>query len=181
MKKHPDLIDAKALRLLPEALADMTPELLSQSLNASEGGRKNDPNEPLFYKYVISTHGPGSQWSNRFRSLLTSGAVVFKQESALKEFWEEDLVPFKHYIPVQEDMSDLIEMLEWAKDNDQESKAIAKAALRFVQENLSAERVTCYWARLLTGFGSVMGYAPERTLNTTHYVRVPYSSLVQLG
>ena len=31
------------------------------------------------YRLAISTHGNGNEWSNRFRTLLSSGAAVLKQ------------------------------------------------------------------------------------------------------
>ena len=36
-----------------------------------------------------------------------------------------DLIPFEHFIPVKQDLSDLIEMTQWLKSHDKESQKIA--------------------------------------------------------
>lgn len=79
-----------------------------QVLNKRGEGTNIDGREILKYKYVINTHGNGNEWNNRLRSLLSSGAVVFKQEATLFEFFERELVPYEHYIPVRSDLSDLV-------------------------------------------------------------------------
>jgi hypothetical protein len=47
-------------------------------------GVETDEAEILQHKFLISTHGPSTQWSNRFRALLSTGALVFKQDAAVK-------------------------------------------------------------------------------------------------
>ena len=89
------------------------------------------------------------------------GSLVFKQQATLYEFWETELVPFEHYIPVEEDLSNLVEMIEWALQNDDQAKKIAANGLRFVREKLGEERIFCYWAELLTKYGALFDYRPE--------------------
>ena len=43
-----------------------------------------------------------------------------------QEFWEYELEPFTHYVPVNADLSDLVEKIEWARENDEEARAIAQ-------------------------------------------------------
>jgi hypothetical protein len=47
-------------------------------------GVETDEAEILQHKFLVSTHGPSTQWSNRFRALLSTGALVFKQDAAVK-------------------------------------------------------------------------------------------------
>ena len=101
------------------------------------------------YKYVANTHGNGNEWSNRFRSLLATGALVFKQESTLYEFWEAGLQPWVHYVPVNANMSDLPEKLRWAVENDERAQTIAQNGQSFVRDNVTSNRVLCYWEKLL--------------------------------
>ncbi len=50
---------------------------------------------------------------------LEAGMIFHgKQEATLFEFWERDLRPMVHFVPVKADFSDLVEMVEWALDND---------------------------------------------------------------
>lgn len=36
------------------------------------------------------------------------------------------LKPWKHYVPIKRNLSDLLEKIEWAKEHDEEAKKIAK-------------------------------------------------------
>jgi hypothetical protein len=116
------------------------------------GGVAVEGEEAGRFKVVINLHGNGNEWSNRFRSLLSSGAVVLKQASTLYEFWESELAPFVHYVPVKADLSDLVEMTEWVLDNDSEAQRIAQRAHEFVRDRLSMNRVHCYWAHLISRY-----------------------------
>ncbi|EKX40918.1 hypothetical protein GUITHDRAFT_54660, partial [Guillardia theta CCMP2712] len=88
------------------------------------------------------------------------GAAVFKQEASLREFWEFELQPFVHFIPLSEDLSDLVEMVEWAIEHDEEVRRIVQNALEFVRTRLTPQRIICYWANLLEAYGGRMSYTP---------------------
>jgi hypothetical protein len=47
--------------------------------------------------------------SERYASQLASGNTVFKVESPFYNYYSRFFVPYKHYIPVKYDLSDLIE------------------------------------------------------------------------
>jgi protein glucosyltransferase len=98
------------------------------------------------------------------------GSLVFKQKASLFEFWEPDLVPFEHYVPVNEDLSNLVEMVEWALNHDDQAQRIAMNGVRFVKEKLGEERIMCYWAELLTRYGSLMDYRPEVDSNVAAFL-----------
>lgn len=57
-----------------------------------------------------------------------------------------------HYIPIKTDLSDLVEKLEWARNNDHEAKQIAKNGQKFANENLLPKDIFCYYAMLLDEF-----------------------------
>lgn len=59
----------------------------------------------------------------RFPYLLAGDSLIFKQESIYNEHFYAALIPWKHFIPVKKDLSDLLEKLEWAKNNDQQVRA----------------------------------------------------------
>ena len=127
-REYPELIDAKALRVVGEALNESWDGVGDVMAAVREGGKgqKTDSKEQFGFKYLISTHGPHNEWSNRFRSLLSTGSLVFKQDATLKEFWEFELQPFVHYVPVNADLSDLVEKIEWAQEHDDQARAIAE-------------------------------------------------------
>lgn len=121
---------------------------------------ETDPGEVLKFKYVINIHGNGNEWSNRFRMLLSSGALVFKQQSTLFECWERHFRAYEHYIPVKADLSDLVEQVEWARANDEAARHIARAAVALVRQHLHLDAVQCYWARLIHRYSALQDFKP---------------------
>lgn len=87
------------------------------------------------YKYLIDVQGRG--YSGRTKVLMFSGRPLFIADRRWKEFWYQDLVPFVHYIPVKEDLSDLIEKLDWAEANPESAKAIAINAQNYAKAHLT--------------------------------------------
>ena len=51
---------------------------------------------------------------------MVANSLVFKQDSTYYEHFYRHLEPWKHYIPLKSDLSDVIEKLKWAKDHDSE-------------------------------------------------------------
>jgi hypothetical protein len=69
---------------------------------------------------------------------FASGAVPFLISNA-KCWFSSFAIPYVHYIPVNYDLSNLIELIEWVQENDEEASQIAKNALEFAKEYFSAE------------------------------------------
>ena len=77
-------------------------------------------------KYAIDIDGFSNAWDN----LLTHfhlGNCVFKVGSnfGYRQWYYERLEPFRHFIPVRADMSDLEEKVDWARSHDREAREIA--------------------------------------------------------
>lgn len=85
------------------------------------------------YRYQIDIDGEVNAWSGLFWKLY-SNSTVFKVESHFEEWYYGDLVPWTHYIPVNGDMSDLMEKIEWAKQNDHRCQEIADRGRRFAMD-----------------------------------------------
>ena len=47
---------------------------------------------------------------------------------------EDELVPFVHYIPLEDDYSDLLQMVLWAQENDKKCKWIADQATSYMEQ-----------------------------------------------
>lgn len=87
------------------------------------------------YKYLIDIEGNG--YSARIGLLLFSQRVVFMQERQWKQYYLFDLEPYKHYIPVKNDFSDLIDKIKEVESKGEDFyNEIAQNALKFAQENL---------------------------------------------
>lgn len=102
------------------------------------------------YKYQLNLDGTVAAY--RLPYLLAGGSLVFKQESKYYEHFYNDLIPNVHYIPIKRDLSDLVEKIEWAVDNDLKAKEIATNGQKFAEDNLLPKNIFCYYAMLLNEF-----------------------------
>lgn len=101
-----------------------------------------------FFKYKYQLNIDGTVASYRFPYLIAGDGLVFKQQSKYYEFFYNDLLPWKHYVPVKSNLSDIVEKIIWAKEHDEEAQQIAKSARQFARDNLLPQDVFCYHAVL---------------------------------
>jgi hypothetical protein len=103
------------------------------SLGGEYFKHKVNMQDSVRYKYILSLEG--NDVSTGLKWQLASSSVVFLATPSTETFAMEGLlVPFIHYIPVENDGSDLEEMLEWAKENDQKAKWISAQATQFMND-----------------------------------------------
>mmetsp|Transcript_33305 Transcript_33305/g.60001 ORF Transcript_33305/g.60001 Transcript_33305/m.60001 type:complete len:443 (-) Transcript_33305:127-1455(-) len=83
------------------------------------------------YKYLLVL--PGNDVSSGLKWMLYSDSVVIMPHPQ-KVSWamEDQLVPYVHYIPVQEDLSDLQSQLQWAREHDELCRDISKHATQYM-------------------------------------------------
>lgn len=98
----------------------------------------------------------GTVAAYRFPYLLAGDAVVFKQDSDYYEHFYSDLKPNVHYIPIKADLSNLIEVIKWAKTHDEEVRRIATNGRIYATSNLLPKDIVCYHAVLLKVRKSIM-------------------------
>uniref|UniRef100_A0A9L0TBU0 Protein O-glucosyltransferase 2 n=1 Tax=Equus caballus TaxID=9796 RepID=A0A9L0TBU0_HORSE len=101
-----------------------------------------------FFKHKYQINVDGTVAAYRLPYLLVGDSVVLKQDSIYYEHFYNELQPWKHYIPVKSNLSDLLEKLKWAKDHDEEAKKIAKAGQEFARNNLMGDDIFCYYFKL---------------------------------
>lgn len=105
------------------------------------------PSEQTNYKYILCIDGFVAPWRMIF--LLHTKSVILKVESKWREYYYDELVPWVHYIPVKKDLSDLIDIVEWCRNNDSVCKKIAENAYDFALNMLNEKRVYEYAASLI--------------------------------
>lgn len=95
-------------------------------LNAS--GRLKEPIQPMedFQRYRGILDVDGNSWSSRFGKLLCFNSVVVKVEPAFVDYFHSstELQPWKQYIPVREDLSDLLAVAGFVTDPQNEQQIV---------------------------------------------------------
>jgi len=96
--------------------------------------------ESLKYKYLISVDGHSSCFE-RVAWILSSNSLLIKQKSNEIEWYDMLLVPFKNFVPVKEDLSDLLEKITWCRNNDIRVQEIIKNANKLGQFLFTREAI----------------------------------------
>lgn len=99
------------------------------------------------YRYFIDIEGNG--YSARLKLLLHSGRVVLLQDAPWREYFLADLEPFRHFVPVRRDLSDLMDKLEWLRAHPDREKGIASEAKMYAGRHLTRRAAVSAWARCL--------------------------------
>lgn len=130
-------------RLILADLGEKYPQYLDVK-NSSQKGVKWMTMEDLVqtYWYLIDVEWAGYSW--RLKLLFFSWRPIFVQERKWKDFALLMAEPNKHYIPVKNDFSDLIEKIIELKSNPQLSKEFWKNAKEFAENVLSREAAINY-------------------------------------
>lgn len=133
-KQYPEFVDAAS---------DYWPSLMG--IVEKEGLHKMATfvlkQDHLRFKYQLALNGnvctyPGYQWR------LLSDSLTLKQESDQIQWFYGALEPYKHYLPIANDMSDLVEKVQWAEAHEPEVLKMIENAQQFASNNLMCE--DCY-------------------------------------
>jgi hypothetical protein len=88
-------------------------------------GDKLDYKQMLKYKAIIMLEG--NDVSSGFKWAMYSNSVVMTQLPTKSSWMMEDILePWVHYIPLNQDLSDVEEKMKWVIENDDEARMIAK-------------------------------------------------------
>uniref|UniRef100_A0A8V0XQC3 Protein O-glucosyltransferase 1 n=1 Tax=Gallus gallus TaxID=9031 RepID=A0A8V0XQC3_CHICK len=115
------------------------------------------------YKYLFNFRGVAASF--RLKHLFLCGSLVFHVGEEWLEFFYQQLKPWVHYIPVKSDLSDVRELLQFAKENDNIAQEIAERGRQFITEHLQMEDVSCYWEHLLSEYSQTLTYKVKRRKN----------------
>ncbi|XP_046493538.1 protein O-glucosyltransferase 3 isoform X2 [Equus quagga] len=111
------------------------------------------------YKYQVNVDGTVAAY--RYPYLMLGDSLVLKQDSPYYEHFYLALKPWKHYVPIKRNLSDLLEKVKWAKENDGEAKKIAKEGQLTARELLQPHRLYCYYYRVLQKYAERQSSKPE--------------------
>ena len=106
------------------------------------------------YKYILDLDG--GLGSSRKPGILSSGSVLFAQDSPWYTYYEPLLEPYRHYIPVDRWLRDLRDQILWARQNDQKVKSMVEEGRAFEKKFLSIEASKLYLSILLDQYSDLL-------------------------
>lgn len=107
------------------------------------------------YKYIINIDGHVSAY--RLSQELNTGSLILLVESTFKLWFSHLLKPYVHYVPIKEDLSDLIEKIQWCKNYDLECFNITENAKKFYSTFLEKDGILNYLQQLLINLKHIIG------------------------
>lgn len=113
------------------------------------------PKEQSNYKYIINVDGHVSAF--RLSWELSMGSVILLQESKYRVWFRKYLIEYVHYIPIKEDLSDILEKIKWCKENDDKCKEIAINSLNFYKTYLTKKGILDFTQLLFFNIKNISG------------------------
>lgn len=130
---HSDLLDAGPIRVAPHLLKHASDPSLVANLTLVQSMTMSH-----FQRYQAIIDVDGNSWSSRFRKLLCYNSVVLKVEPEHVDCFHYQLTPWKHYIPVSSNLTDLLDAVRWVTDaqNAERVQAIVSASNKWCEAHL---------------------------------------------
>lgn len=105
------------------------------------------PEQIIKSRYFIDAEG--CTYSGRVKLLLFSQRVLFLVDRKAHEFYYPKMIPWVHYVPVKQDLSDLVENFEIIKNDEKLEKEIINNATDFAYTNLTYSHALWRWLKIL--------------------------------
>lgn len=107
--------------------------------------------EMLQYKFLLSIEG-NDVATNLKWCLLSHSVVLMAKPTKCSWFMEDKLIPFKHYVPVDDNYSNIEEMYIWCMNNLKKCKTISKNATKYIEQFLDEENEKYVTTEVLNGY-----------------------------
>ncbi|BGP24815.1 glycosyltransferase family 90 protein [Rhodotorula toruloides] len=144
---------------------DTTCKILQHEFRFDKGLTNDEEN---MYKYVLDVDA--NYASGKFKRLMSSRSLVLKS-TIFPEWWTKRIMPWYHYIPIQPDYSDLVDVAAFfigAPDgtgsHDAIAKRIAAQGKKWSDEHWREVDMAAYLFRLLLEYARLL----KRTDNDLH-------------
>jgi hypothetical protein len=99
------------------------------------------------YKYIVNVDGHVSAF--RLSLELSMGCCILLVKSKYKLWYSSMLEPMIHYVPIKEDLSDLIDQIKWCRENDDKCLEISKNSRKFYKKYLDKDGALDYLQKIL--------------------------------
>jgi hypothetical protein len=99
------------------------------------------------YRYMIDVEGFG--YSGRLKLLLHAARALLLVDRPYREYFFDDIEPFRHYVPVKRDLTDLLDRIDWLRSNPKLEAEIVRETQQFARTRLTRKAAVEAWAKLL--------------------------------
>lgn len=139
---EPDLLDARLSEVV-----QCREENKQRLIDAGVVGER--VSFPIFiaHKYLIEIDGNACAWRS-FMQKMYSDCVALKVESDNIQWFYDRVLPWVHYIPVRNDLSDVLDKIRWARAHEEACQQISRQGTDLMKE-VTAEEPVEYTARLI--------------------------------
>ena len=127
---HPNVIDAKFFNRYPigGTLEQTRHEMgfsAVEMMTLTTMGR---------YKYQLDLGGAGgTTWRGVLPKLAMPG-VLFHHETPMRDSFYSKIEPWKHYLPLDEDLGNFFQLIEWVKLHPDQARRISATATKWVED-----------------------------------------------
>jgi len=130
-KKHPDKTLFESIKWIPNNNDDMS-KTTSNFVSLED-----------HTKFQCLFDAIPNGYSGRIPLLLATGRPVMIQHRKIEQwyFYNNTFIPWTHYIPVKEDLSDLDTQVNWLFNNPEKAEQIGKAGQQYVLQYLSYDKI----------------------------------------
>lgn len=134
--KDGNTVDSKAIKFDPKY------GLGSMNTNIGMSGNFLTMADQSKYKYII--HVDGNVNAYRLLATMLTGSLILRVTSQYTS-WVDHMLQHKvHYVPVKADLSDLLDVIRWCKNNDEKCQEIARNGMEFARSILSKKNIQTY-------------------------------------
>lgn len=133
------------------------PPVAAEEVERSTGlkaAKSMDFTQQSRYKYILDLDG--GLGSSRKPGILSSGSVLFAQESPWYTYYEPLMEPYKHYVPINRWLHDLRDQVLWARDNDDAMRAMVDVERAFERKYLTVASTKLYMSILLDAYAELL-------------------------
>jgi len=131
--------------------------------------------EMAAYKFLVDIDGNASAWNVIQR--LRTGCCIIKVESDWVQWYSNAIEPWRHFVPVKGDLSDLAEKVDWCLTHDRDAEQIAENGRAFgLSMDFETEMKTAA-LRILNAAAPLVQPGPEFEILQLALERVAVSDL----
>jgi len=108
------------------------------------------PIEEYGHTFKMFIHCAGLfYWSSHLPTLLSLGGTVIRQTTPCNEFWDSFFLPNQHYLPVNYELTDLVDTIQWCKLNQEKCQKIGQEGTALATKVFSKHNILEYGIALL--------------------------------